>query len=107
MSKFVRLDSVESLVCFFNDPATTEISTLPLHDSLPISGVRAARRVRAVRSAAGRSAPLAGEAVAVGRRADGGLRLPSPGRDRNSTRLNSSQPILSDVVFCFEKKKQI
>src|SRR5436309_10504320 len=28
---------------FFNDPATTEIYTLSLHDALPISGVRGRR----------------------------------------------------------------
>src|SRR3712207_6848283 len=27
-----------SAYCFFNDPATTEIYTLSLHDALPISG---------------------------------------------------------------------
>src|SRR3712207_9149430 len=30
------------LIFFFNDTATPEISTLPLHDALPISGVRRA-----------------------------------------------------------------
>src|SRR5438270_6664670 len=32
------------LVFFFNDPATTEIYTLSLHDALPIYGARARRR---------------------------------------------------------------
>src|SRR5260370_39188795 len=32
-----------SFFFFFNDTATTEIYTLPLHDALPISDVRAAR----------------------------------------------------------------
>src|SRR6266403_6227085 len=31
---------------FFNDPATTEIYTLSLHDALPIYAVRAVERVR-------------------------------------------------------------
>ena len=42
------------------------------------AGVRADERVRAVRSRAGRSAPLAGAAGSSRRRSDGGLRLPSP-----------------------------
>src|SRR6267154_3664352 len=31
---------------------------------------------------------------------------PSPGRDRKSTRLNSSHPSISYAVFCLKKKKQ-
>src|SRR5437868_13660244 len=38
---------------FFNDPATTEIYTLSLHDALPIFGGRAPRR-RALRAPGGR-----------------------------------------------------
>src|SRR5260370_47528 len=63
---------------FFNDPATTEIYTLPLHDALPISrraaatassGSRCRRSLaRAQRSAAGAAAP---PSARRGRRADG------------------------------------
>src|SRR5438093_9459627 len=35
-----------SLFFFFNDPATTEIYTLSLHDALPISAVPYAERLR-------------------------------------------------------------
>src|SRR5687767_15259648 len=35
------------LLFFFNDPATTEIYTLSLHDALPISTVDATRRMPA------------------------------------------------------------
>src|SRR5947208_14895327 len=35
---------------FFNDPASTEIYTLSLHDALPISRARGARALRALRS---------------------------------------------------------
>src|SRR5260370_31984910 len=41
---------------FFNDTATTEIYTLPLHDALPIS--RAARTASGVRSRRTTSAPV-------------------------------------------------
>src|SRR5580692_7273994 len=71
---------------FFNDPATTEIYTLSLHDALPIClpqqdgpGVPGAPRVRD--------------------------RLPV-GRDRKSTRLNSSHSQISYAVFCLKKQKK-
>src|SRR6266571_2397332 len=69
---------------FFNDPATTEIYTLSLHDALPISrpatvGARAAINARP---------------ATVGARAG----------DRKSTRLNSSHMSLSYAVFCLKKK---
>src|SRR4051794_41551578 len=45
------------------------------------------------------------------RRDDGRPRLgrphrPAPGRDRKSTRLNSSHPSISYAVFCLKKKKR-
>src|SRR6266567_8153675 len=72
---------------FFNDTAPTEIYTLSLHDALPISpgarqgGVPRARDSRPPR------------------------RLPA-GRDRKSTRLNSSHSQTSYAVFCLKKKKK-
>src|SRR3712207_7286786 len=40
---------LDILLCFFffNDPATTEIYTLPLHDALPISATWPSRRASA------------------------------------------------------------
>src|SRR3712207_7021280 len=95
---------------FFNDPPTTEIYTLSLHDALPIcvssSSIRSSsprarittasspnsRLVRSVASAA--SDPLdTSESVEV----DG---------DRKSTRLNSSHANISYAVFCLKKKKR-
>src|SRR5438067_5454645 len=73
---------------FFNDPATTEIYTLSLHDALPISV-----RYRARRSAAPRREGL--DAVNTSRM-----------RDRKSTRLNSSHVSISYAVFCLKKKKK-
>src|SRR6266478_9180362 len=75
---------------FFNDTATTEIYTLSLHDALPISQGRA-------RGLRGR---LRYRSPATGRR-------PSwRGRDRKSTRLNSSHSQISYAVFCLKKKNQ-
>src|ERR1041385_8834256 len=45
-----RMPCVIALFFFFNDPATTEIYTLPLHDALPIYEVAGgARKARAAR----------------------------------------------------------
>src|SRR5438034_6170774 len=82
---------------FFSHPtATTEISTLSLHDALPISrhrrsdaGVGRARDPR-------RPAALDGGGADLRRR-------PGTG-DRKSTRLNSSHTVISYAVFCLKKK---
>src|SRR5271167_5122321 len=68
---------------FFNDTATTEIYTLSLHDALPISGM--GRTFSTLRN----------------------RRIPGRGigRDRKSTRLNSSHVSISYAVFCLKKKK--
>src|SRR2546429_4236429 len=86
------LFSSESRDCFFffffNDTATTEIYTLSLHDALPISRHGCA------------------QAAVGGIREDG--RRPAEdfvlGRDRKSTRLNSSHGYISYAVFCLKKK---
>src|SRR2546422_11289937 len=73
---------------FFNDTATTEIYTLSLHDALPICG-----------------APGAGGSSRGPRYfADASLR--PDGRDRKSTRLNSSHGYISYAVFCLKKKNK-
>src|SRR3712207_9584661 len=80
---------------FFNDPATTEIYTLSLHDALPIfAGYTApVRVVPAV-------APLSVTAVVD---PDGHLHVAyledHEPRDRKSTRLNSSHANISYAVF--------
>src|SRR5690349_23494167 len=75
---------------FFNDPATTEIYTLSLHDALPICR---------------RSGAPGGSAATA--RAGGGRPRGRCGawRDRKSTRLNSSHVEISYAVFCLKKKK--
>src|SRR5467141_5213971 len=40
MQRYPFLSHALSVLFFFNDPATTEIYTLSLHDALPISGSR-------------------------------------------------------------------
>src|SRR2546426_4811059 len=83
---------------FFNDTATTEIYTLSLHDALPICGQP--------RDAALRGGPgdhLAGSQPGAGE-GGGGRGRGAGGRDRKSTRLNSSHLVISYAVFCLKKK---
>src|SRR5207249_11474860 len=86
-SRYFRctIPSVSLFYFFFNDPATTELYTLSLHDALPISPDSPARFHR-----------------------QGTRRLSVGGcgsRDRKSTRLNSSHVSISYAVFCLKKKK--
>src|SRR5439155_18948662 len=78
---------------FFNDPATTEIYTLSLHDALPISPPRSG------------SAPLRLHSPPPPRRKPR-QRRGGGGEDRKSTRLNSSHVAISYAVFCLKKKKK-
>src|SRR3712207_7467908 len=96
---------------FFNDTATTEIYTLSLHDALPISAGRPTGALRAtvhsVREACALWIPGHVVMCQTGKQQDG---LPAPrlgvrtGRDRKSTRLNSSHANISYAVFCLKKK---
>src|SRR5699024_12226952 len=85
-----------SLCFFFHDTPPTEIYTLSLHDALPISPAlgptsttRRSCRTALCCSWRGTSRPP--------RR---------PGRDRKSTRLNSSHVSISYAVFCLKKKNR-
>src|SRR5437870_10524607 len=79
------------LFFFFTAPATTEISTLSLHDALPIFSSTGRRQER-------HSAP----------RSRSWRKKSSSSRtsDRKSTRLNSSHVAISYAVFCLKKKKK-
>src|SRR5438067_13758371 len=57
LSSFIALSYIVSFFFFFNDPATTEIYTLSLHDALPISSRyrNDARRTRRQQQRAGRA----------------------------------------------------
>src|SRR6266702_5220546 len=69
---------------FFNDPATTEIYTLSLHDALPIFDREKLPPIETP----------GGVIELLGRMAD-----------RKSTRLNSSHVAISYAVFCLKNKK--
>src|SRR5207253_11156369 len=98
--------SLHTFLFSFNDPAPTDIYTLSLHDALPIC--HPIRRRGSVRSKRQRLSRLyedrichewqhAEEHRGQGRRG---------GRDRKSTRLNSSHVAISYAVFCLKKKKK-
>src|SRR5699024_12374257 len=72
---------------FFNDPATTEIYTLSLHDALPIY-------IKLPIYGYGKSNVRDLEKVTF-----------DLFKDRKSTRLNSSHVSISYAVFCLKKKK--
>src|SRR5256885_12025481 len=93
---------------FFNDTATTEIYTLSLHDALPISHVAVQQLVPGLgerqRELVGVLQEAAGDPLV--RRVDTQRQVRGEhGRDRKSTRLNSSHLVISYAVFCLEKKK--
>src|SRR6202012_2158015 len=81
-----RLSATPFLFFFFNDTAPTEIYTLSLHDALPI---------------------LSRHGCGVCSRtwilSTGLNELSSNGRDRKSTRLNSSHANISYAGFCLKK----
>src|SRR5206468_12471609 len=80
---------------FFNDPATTEIYTLSLHDALPIFLLGwTVERIQLPHTAR------------LAARVEGKSSLARLGLDRKSTRLNSSHDQISYAVFCLKKKKK-
>src|SRR5690242_20973298 len=80
------------------DPNTTVISTLSLHDALPICVVQQDVQIGA--RLPGRLDRLAGQVHRAVRKA-----IEPPGEaDRKSTRLNSSHMSISYAVFCLKKK---
>src|SRR5690242_21382931 len=78
---------------FLNTPPTTDISTLSLHDALPIFEVRD--------EGPGLAPGEEDEVFERFRRGRSGVEGP----DRKSTRLNSSHMSSSYAVFCLKKKK--
>src|SRR5690554_7711381 len=94
-----------------NDPATTVIYTLSLHDALPICRSQGCRWVCEFGSTA---LPAPPEPVGISDKMPGPYPLPvltiasgRQPRDRKSTRLNSSHVRISYAVFCLKKKKNI
>src|SRR5256885_11700162 len=93
----MTMPRILSFFFFFNDTATTEIYTLSLHDALPISCGRSLSlrcclpaRLRASRHSTAAKSKSAGS---------------QPTRERESTRLDSSHPVISYAGFFFLKKK--
>src|SRR3712207_8103424 len=94
---------------FFNDTATTEIYTLSLHDALPISRVQRARPCQERDTVHPGQVEVGGNkchcftvVCELGKQVERGL-----GRDRKSTRLNSSHANISYAVFCLKKKQDV
>src|SRR5439155_24039844 len=102
------LPRYRSLLFFFTHPATTQIYTLSLHDSLPISVVVRRDRQRAPRDLVQVQREYADQGA--GEREEPAA--PNPGfgggglLDRKSTRLNSSHVATSYAVFCLKKKNE-
>src|SRR5256885_12806484 len=108
------------LFFFLNDPATTEIHPLPLHDPLPICFEMGAddyvtkpfsprELIARIRAVARRGRP--GDVEKKPHVKIGDLEIDRyrfeirmQGRDRKSTRLNSSHLVISYAVFCLKKK---
>src|SRR3712207_7240895 len=94
------------IIFFFNDTATTEIYTLSLHDALPISRGVEVVVVDVVRRLDGAVVvlPAVQGPPSLLVRVVGLVRRRTGGRDRKSTRLNSSHANISYAVFCLKKK---
>src|SRR5205809_4072818 len=99
---------------FFNDPATTALYTLSLHDALPIS-IAVVFTFAALSGLASAHKPYQDwlatklpwtrgqiEYLFI---VNAGIYLPTCPGDRKSTRLNSSHGYISYAVFCLKKKK--
>src|SRR3712207_7209003 len=94
------------MLFFFNDPATTEICTLSLHDALPIFGIgrEGGEALPHGLVAAQRRGRRGRDHGAVGRQRLGyGLVTVIERPDRKSTRLNSSHANISYALFCLKK----
>src|SRR5438552_11727200 len=101
--KFISYNILEVFVLlfFFNDPATTEIYTLSLHDALPIL-VEGDTEYNMFEK---KELDWAGSPLSI-LPIDALPRLKENQQDRKSTRLNSSHQIISYAVFCLKKKKK-
>src|SRR5205807_7907704 len=107
LSFFFPFASSSYLFClfffFFNDPATTEIYTLSLHDALPISGRGLPAGIGLC--SIGPPAELLPARRPLRARCTDRQSSVCAGQDRKSTRLNSSHLVISYAVFCLKKKK--
>src|SRR5205085_11918152 len=96
------------LLFSFNTPPTTHIYTLSLHDALPISFAyreqsHSRNQLRRVNCRIRRQHSCDDPALAPADHRNAGVLC---GRDRKSTRLNSSHSQISYAVFCLKKKNK-
>src|SRR5437773_7563674 len=93
------------MLFFFNDPATTEIYTLSLHDALPIS-LEAGAQIAAGRAVAGWGRPL--RHLALGATVVGTLGVveacPSQRSEEHTSELQSHHDLVCRLLL--EKKKK-
>src|SRR5436190_24229403 len=95
------LSYTSSLLFYFNDPATTDIYTLSLHDALPIFLVTGTAYAQESATLTLRNGDkVSGQLIDLG-----GVGY-TVNVDRKSTRLNSSHTVISYAVFCLKKKKK-
>src|SRR3712207_9006558 len=93
------------MLFFVNDPATTEIYSLSLHDALPIS-IRGLPHQYSTLEAS-RNTVIGSRSPILGPVTRGCVRVAScVQRDRKSTRLNSSHANISYAVFCLKHKSE-
>src|SRR5437899_12916738 len=90
---------------FFNDPATTEIYTLSLHDALPISPNGVIEPFIQLLGDKGIFSVDKSLRILTDKTRIAFLPL-KKFLDRKSTRLNSSHLGISYAVFCLKKKKK-
>src|SRR5947208_6245338 len=97
----------------FNDPSTSEIYTLSLHDALPIcDNVFVGTSTGS--NSLGSNNIFLGSHAGASEAGSNKLYISNSStstqvweiRDRKSTRLNSSHQIISYAVFCLKKKKK-
>src|SRR5690349_23013001 len=94
---------------FFQDPTTTKLYTLSLHDALPISKVGGPVLLKCENLQRAGSFKIRGAYTRIARlsdaeRANGVVAASAGNQDRKSTRLNSSHVEISYAVFCLKKK---
>src|SRR5438132_5926174 len=90
-----------SFSLFFYCPAARRISTLSLHDALPI--LARGYQTRHYRAIVDRARALMPD---IGLVTDVIVGFPGESEDRKSTRLNSSHTVNSYAVFCLKKKNE-
>src|SRR3712207_9582502 len=101
----IYVNYTENTYVFFNDPATSEIYSLSLHDALPIftdADVSVENRLFETLDPTTRGFVHDGREYLLTDTVGFIRRLPT---DRKSTRLNSSHANISYAVFCLKKKK--